>query len=318
MEVIVRDCRRSHGLVINIVCKIVIPVSFVSACVFPTQFATVVQCLYGFAPGFVKHRVETLIQAFSRPGHHPTASTNSNSTLPKTGGMFTSRELDAAQQMLLVTTEVWSSSQGELKRYERPPGSGAWYQDGRPIQVILGEYGLAWATAEGYKLEGSADPVKRRNDRSSPAGIFSLGEAFGYKDKSQIEGLNYDYTRITSNIFCVDDNYNNKERQDHIRLIDRTRFPGIDKALLRSMSRKDELYRFGVVVKYISPPTNPNLEACLFLHTWDGTETPTSGSTTMGAADLEETIRWLNRNKRPILVQITKRDRPRIPHLPAE
>ena len=304
MRVIVEDCKKSKGFPITLVFKLVIPVTILFAFVFPHTFAAVVKKLfYEYTPVIVRHQVENLIAAFGPVDPKETSRE----------GLFKGTDLDQAEQLLLVVVPGWRSSEGKLQRYERPPGSGRWNQDGSSFRVILAESGLAWVDEATYKPAGSQDPIKRR-DNTSPAGVFTLGTAFGYDDAKQIENLNYDYLRVNSNIFCVDD----ESLPQYNRLIELTRNPRIT-AGLRPMYRKDDLYRLGVVINHNSvDPPNPNLGCCLFLHAWDETELPTKGSTTMSYGNMLEVVRWLKRNKRPILVQITERDRGRIPQLPSQ
>lgn len=305
MRVIVEDCKKSKGFPITLVFKLVIPVTILFAFTCPHTFAAVVKkFFYGYTPGIVRRQVENLIAAFGPV----------NSKEPSREGLFKGANLDQAEQLLLVVAADWRSSEGTLQRYERPPGSGPWNRDGSSFRVVLAGAGLAWVDEAAYKPAGSQDPIKRR-DNTSPAGVFTLGTAFGYDDAKQIENLNYDYLRVNSNVFCVDD----ESLPQYNRLIDRTRNPGIITAGLRPMYRNDDLYRLGVVINHNSVDApNPNLGCCLFLHAWDETERPTKGSTTMSYGNMLEVVRWLNRNKRPILVQITERDRGRIPQLPSQ
>lgn len=306
MRVIVEDCKKQKNSLISVCIKVVIPVTIVFALTFPIQFAGLVLKVYGYAPGIVKTQVGKIACAFQM--------LHSTRVAQGTGVMFTGNDLDQAQQMLLVVVQDWPSSGGTMQRYERPPGSGPWNKDGSPIRVVLAGAGLAWVNEKVYKPAGSQDPIKQRNDNRSPAGVFPLGTAFGYDDERQIENLNYDYLRIDSKIFCVDD----ERLPQYNRLIDRTRYPGIGTDSLRRMFRNDDLYRLGVVINHNNVTPNPDLGSCLFLHSWEEAERPTTGSTTMAYGNMLDVVRWLNRNKQPILVQITARDRGRIPNLPSE
>src|SRR6476619_2326232 len=81
-----------------------------------------------------------------------------------------------AQQMVLVTSADWNANHGSLRRFERD-GAG-WRAVGEAQPVTIGHAGSAW----GLGLHNARDdgPVKREGDGRSPAGVFAIGQAFGY------------------------------------------------------------------------------------------------------------------------------------------
>src|SRR5437868_2761265 len=92
------------------------------------------------------------------------------------------------QQLLTVTAQGWDNLQGTLKLYERTEDNSAWNQVDEQIPVVLGQKGLAW----GIGLH-SGTPEKKEGDRKSPAGIFSLGTAFGFAPPSEMGHLKWEY-----------------------------------------------------------------------------------------------------------------------------
>src|SRR5437879_11698282 len=89
-------------------------------------------------------------------------------------------------QLLVVTTPDWNSVQGRLERWERIPGTKSWRVVGDAIPIVVGKNGMAWGSGmilpDGVQQSG--DPIKREGDGRSPAGVFSLGTAFGYAPKA--------------------------------------------------------------------------------------------------------------------------------------
>src|SRR5262249_11363426 len=95
-----------------------------------------------------------------------------------------SESLIASRQLVLVTTDGWDAVGGEMRRYERDTIKDQWKAVGEKIPVVVGRNGMAW----GKGLHGDAigdGPVKKEGDGRSPAGIFSLGSAFGYAPRGQ-------------------------------------------------------------------------------------------------------------------------------------
>src|SRR5687768_9806553 len=85
------------------------------------------------------------------------------------------------RQLILVTSDGWTAGQGKLQRFERGE-KGPWKKVGDSFEVVLGRSGLGW----GYGMhpdEASmerAGPLKQEGDGRSPAGIFKIGDAYGY------------------------------------------------------------------------------------------------------------------------------------------
>jgi len=78
----------------------------------------------------------------------------------------------------------------------------------------------------------------------------------------------------------------------------------------------EPLYKWGVVVEHNGTParvprwgprpqpTQPGAGSCIFLHIWRGPDAGTAGCTAMAEPALLDTIRWLDADKSPVLVQL--------------
>lgn len=194
-----------------------------------------------------------------------------------------------ARQVVLVVAEDFNSTTGRLSCIE----------DGKvvchDIPVNLGRNGLAWGIGILQIPHDPKEPVKKEGDGRAPAGVFALTEVFGYASKPT--GLKMPYIRATENLICVDDaassNYNKLVYGD-------TNAKSFEK-----MRRDDNLYRLGVVVGH-NQKGRKGMGSCIFLHIERFGGAPTAGCTSMSYKNLQRVVRWLDADKQPVLIQVTK------------
>ena len=205
--------------------------------------------------------------------------------------------LDAARQMVLVTTPDWNTVQGTLRVYERA-GTGPWTParvgGGAPIAIVVGKSGTAWDPA---MVPPVAGPVKAEGDGRSPAGVFALGTAFGFAKAADARWTKLGYTELTPTIECVDDigsGYYNT-------LTDRAAV-SVDWTSSEKMRQVDPQYRWGVVVEYNTAPAVPKRGSCIFLHIAGADGTGTAGCTAMDEPVLAGLIGALEPADRPMFV----------------
>ena len=208
---------------------------------------------------------------------------------------------DESRQVLLVTTRGWDSSGALLRRYERV--GSAWRGVGGAMRAIVGRNGLGVALGA---LDG-AGPAKHEGDGRAPAGIFSLGPAFGYASPDAIPALRMPYLRLVPGVECIDDiaspRYNT--------IADTTRV-GKDWRSSEAMWRAGRFYEWGVVVGHNAHPIVPGNGSCIFLHVWGGPAVATSGCTALDVADVMALLAWLDPAKSPLLVQMPEEDLARL------
>lgn len=109
------------------------------------------------------------------------------------------------KQLLVVTSQDWNAVQARLQRYERITESEPWIPVGEKIPVVLGKTGLAWGIGLQPFPINRILPSKREGDMKSPAGIFSIGKAFGFSPISDMRHLKIDYLHIDDATEAVDD-----------------------------------------------------------------------------------------------------------------
>lgn len=197
-----------------------------------------------------------------------------------------------SSQALVVTTSGWDSVDGSLQRYEKLDGK--WSPVGEKIPIVVGKNGLAWDGITDAKPT-QAPQQKKEGDGRSPAGVFSLGEAFGFATSEPT--LKLPYRPLTDSIECVDDPSSIQYNQ----VVDRKQIGTPDWNSSEKM-RTIDAYKEGMVVSY-NPDHLPGAGSCIFLHIWSGRGHGTAGCTAMPEDKLQEVLNWLDQSKKPVLVQ---------------
>ena len=191
-------------------------------------------------------------------------------------------------QLILGVAEGWDASSATLRRYERDPG-GEWRAVGAPIPARVGREGLAWGLGL-HPLAGEG-PAKREGDWRAPAGVFSLGDAFG-DDPAAPPGARWAYRQVTARDLWVEDAGSPLYNQ-HVVIGGERPLSGWETG--QRMKMGDPAHRLKIAVAHNpAPGAAPGAGRALFRHIWrGGGEHPTSGCTAMSDADLEATLSWL-------------------------
>ena len=204
-----------------------------------------------------------------------------------------------SRQMVVVTTGGWDDIHGELRTFERS-GDGDWHEAGSARAVVIGRTGAAWGIGLHDTPAGDTGPVKREGDGRSPAGVFAVGEAFGYAPAA-VTGLRYD--AMDAGDYCVDVSgspyYN--------RIVDSAEV-GADairdstEPMRRDLhSGGDQAYRLGFVIEH-NPQGVAMAGSCIFAHLWKTPDTATAGCTAMTPDSMQALLRWLDAERRPVFV----------------
>lgn len=227
---------------------------------------------------------------------------------PMTGAAEATRWSNA-QQIVLVTSADWNATNGELRRFER--GDNGWTQVGDAMPITLGRTGTAWGI--GLNAARSDGPVKREGDGKSPAGVFSIGLAFGYATTART-GLAYQ--AMGTNDWCIDV----AESAYYNRIVDRgvVKAPGLDKSS-EPMRRDlhvdgDQRYREGFVIEHNTDGAVRQGGSCIFAHLWKAPGETTSGCTAMAPATMDALLAWLDARRHPVFVQLPKAEYARLVH----
>ncbi len=211
--------------------------------------------------------------------------------------------LAGARQLILVVSRDWSAFNAVMLRYERDTPASAWKPVGGPIPVVIGKNGLAW----GRGLHGEAagpGPVKREGDKKSPAGAFSLGEAFAYEPGELDFIPAMPMKRVGEETICVE----NAGSRYYNVILDKNEAAEPDWIDPDQMRRPDGLYRYGFFVNHNFPNPAPGAGSCIFFHIWRGPNQYSVGCTAMTRENLLEVLRWLDASKHPAVVQLPRKE----------
>lgn len=229
------------------------------------------------------------------------------------GKTNTSEELPKTRQLLVVLTDTWKSNTGTLRRFSMdrarelsspaasPLTEEHWLSQGDEVPVSLGRNGLAWG--RGSRIEArEGHPWKREGDGKSPAGVFSLGTAFGAEKELPESSHGYPYLPVSSTDYCVED----VRSEFYNQLIDSTLVNVRGWRKWSPLERADGLFRWGVFVNQNTESTQVGAGSCIFLHIWRGPGIGTSGCTAMPSAVIGEVVRWLDPHAAPLLIQLPR------------
>jgi len=206
------------------------------------------------------------------------------------------------QQLIMVITDNWQTDHGLLYTFEK--SDSAWQQKNAVLvnnAVTVGKNGLAWGLGLHSKQQGQ---YKKEGDGKAPAGIFTLGEAFGYL-KSVNTGL--PYQQMSTNDYCIDVNgspyYNQLVDQGKVG---KAAIKGSSEPMRRDIHVNGDIrYRKGVIVQH-NPQNISGQGSCIFMHIWKSTGIPTSGCTAMEESTITSLLAWLDVKKHPLYVVLTK------------
>jgi L,D-peptidoglycan transpeptidase YkuD (ErfK/YbiS/YcfS/YnhG family) len=194
-------------------------------------------------------------------------------------------------QLMLGIAPTWNSMRGELRLFERPRG-GDWKVVAGPFPVLFGKNGLAWGTG----IAGQNEPGLRKKERDgrAPAGIFAIGQVFGYEAHLP-PGGDYPYHQVTeADVWSDDPRSSNYNR--HIVIDPKN---PLDNYTHEKMRSGDFAYHWLIEIRHNSDPPVPGAGSAIFFHIRRGVNRPTTGCTTMAQDNIVKVITWLRANGHP-------------------
>lgn len=193
-------------------------------------------------------------------------------------------ELPASSSQCVVgTAKDWNTSHVTLRLYQKD--GGKWKQVGPSWNGRLGKSGLVWGS--GLHPVPAGATTKHEGDNRAPAGVFSLGGAWG-RDAGIKKNPKLPYRQVTSRDLWVEDpaspSYNRNVILDHE--------PATAWEKKQQMKQKDDdAHALKLFIAHNAPPKAvPNAGSSIFFHIWrGGGSKPSAGCTTMP----EDKLRWM-------------------------
>lgn len=219
-----------------------------------------------------------------------------------------------ARQMVVVTTPGWNVNHGTLRTYAR--SADGWKEIGQPAPVTIGKAGAGWGL--GLNAPRHDGPVKREGDLRSPAGVFDIGEAFGYAARADTA---MPYRALSASDWCVDvsgsPQYN---RIVDAKVVGEKAVEGATEPMRRDIHvHGDQRYRQGFVIEH-NAQQRAQGGSCIFAHLWKSPIDATTGCTAMAPTLMHRLLAWLRPQDHPVFVLLPRPayDRLQAPwHLPA-
>lgn len=201
--------------------------------------------------------------------------------------------LFASEQLVVVVADNFTTSTAHLQRYVKVDDT--YSKIGSALVVNIGRNGLGWGLGRPFE-HAEGEPLKHEGDGKAPAGIFDLSSVFGY---AAAEDTAMPYLQSGRDLICIDDSSSPDYNKLH-SITDRTMVKSFE-----WMRRDDTLYELGITVDH-NVRGEEKRGSCIFLHVEKGPKAPTAGCTSMPLPQLRTVTRWLDHDKKPLLIQIPK------------
>lgn len=205
------------------------------------------------------------------------------------------------RQCLVGTAAGWDASEATLRLYEK--SGKRWQQVGEPWRARLGKNGLVWGLGLHPVPPGAR--IKAEGDSRTPAGVFSIGGAWGYAPEI-LRHRNLPYIQVTARDLWVEDpgspDYNRQIR------LDRETSTAWEKK--QQMKQNDPAHSLKLFIGHnAGTEIRPGAGSSIFFHIWrGGGSKATAGCTTMSESNLKALIAALDPSKKPLYVLLPEAD----------
>lgn len=187
-----------------------------------------------------------------------------------------------AEQVVMVRSVDWYSSDAIVETLEWK--NGKWENALGPFLAKIGRNGFSVTHHEG--------------DGTTPAGAFTLAEAFGTLPNPDVGAVRLPYRQALANDWWVSDQtsplYNTWQHGPAGGRWDET------KGELLTSDTYRAAYKYALVIDYNRAPVVPGSGSAIFLHTTNGKAT--SGCVAIADDQLVSILKWLNPDKKPRIV----------------
>lgn len=211
-----------------------------------------------------------------------------------------------ATQMIVVVTPDWDSTDGTLQKFERT--GDAWHAVEDAVAISVGRSGAAWGL--GLHPAQTDGPQKREGDGRSPAGVFALGDAFGYATTAD---TTLPYQAMQASSYCMDvpasPHYN---RIVDSNVVGQDAVEGSTEPMRLDLHKNgDPRYQEGWVILH-NPDNIPGAGSCIFAHLWRQPGETTAGCTAMSPSTMQAALAWLKPEANPVFVLLPEAEYTRL------
>lgn len=211
--------------------------------------------------------------ASTTPAVQNTAPATQPAAQPATNVADGLKTVGSNQQLILVTTDGYSTSIATIRTFEKD-GSGKWNQVLNTTGYV-GKLGMTRDMQEGGK--------------QSPIGKFSIGTAFGTAGNP---GTKLPWRNITSDDVWVDDSTSPLYNSWQSRSATQGQWNSAENMNVAP-------YKYGFVINYNTART-PYKGSAIFFHISSGY---TLGCTGTSESNVVSILKWLNPSKNPVIIQ---------------
>lgn len=220
----------------------------------------------------------------------------------------------ASRQMVLVVTPDWNADHGVLRAFERT-GEG-WKPVVAAQAVTVGRSGAAWGL--GLNEPQTGGPQKREGDGRAAAGVYRVGEVFGYAASGNTR---MPYEAMTDTDWCVDvDGSPYYNQIVDAKKVGEKAVEGASEPMRRDLHLNgDQRYKIGFVIEH-NAKGKAGGGSCIFAHLWASPTDATAGCTAMPEPVMRRLLAWMKPEDQPVFVLLPQSEYTRLRsewHLPA-
>jgi L,D-peptidoglycan transpeptidase YkuD (ErfK/YbiS/YcfS/YnhG family) len=201
----------------------------------------------------------------------------------------------SSTQCIVGIAENWNSSHATLQFHQKTKGQ--WQPVGPSIPARLGKSGLAWGL--GLHPTPSGATLKKEGDWKAPAGVFTLGGAWGYAPNIK-RHTKLPYRRVTPRDLWIEDPQHTAYNR-HLILPHNPQSAWEKK---QQMKQTDPAHALKLFIDHNAPPkVTPGMGSSIFFHIWrSGGTKPTAGCTTLAKPELENLIAKIDPSQKPLYI----------------
>ncbi len=215
-------------------------------------------------------------------------------------GFSFSSHLETSSQLIVVITEDWTNIQGIMRCFEKTE-EGKWQQIGNDIPTVVGKNGMGWGLGLHEPID--EEPLKREGDGKSPAGIFTLGTAFGHTAIEHMMQIKMPYLEINPWTEAIGD----PKSQFYNQILDTRNIIEPDwNPQKNEQMGSIALYLRGIVINHNESPAFKGRGSHIFLHIWRLSNYGTAGCTAVSPENMDKLFYWLDPQKKPLIIQFPK------------